>query len=90
MMTPSKLRARIGNNFPPAATRWSQATDEVRDMARCAREVLQLGDEHAIDFSNLRTPSSWNTVGINGIISFYERMDQQQRDLFLKQVGAWL
>lgn len=73
------LRAQLKALYPTNATCWSQATDEVRDACRHARELLELPEDEAIDFRVLNSPFAWNTVGINGIISFYKRMDDAQK-----------
>jgi hypothetical protein len=54
-MSPSELRIKLSNNFPSDATCWSDATDEVRDMARAARLALRLNADRVIDFTMLRT-----------------------------------
>lgn len=86
ILTPEELRDAISEQFPPNATCWSQATDEVRDMARYARDgILGLDEFHAIDFRLLRSPAEWNTNGINGIIKFYEMMDDSQKQSFIER-----
>lgn len=77
--TPAVLRELLEDLYPPDATCWSQATQEVRDACRGARGILDLDDEHAVNFYALRTPSDYNTQGINGIIRFYEQMTETQR-----------
>ena len=45
--------------FPTNATSWSQATDEVYDLARTSREFLDEYDDvkvEAVDFATLGTP----------------------------------
>jgi hypothetical protein len=77
------LRAQLKVLYPTNATCWSQATDEVRDLCRHARELLDLPEEDAIDFRVLNSPFAWNTIGINGIISFYKRMNDEQKLYFV-------
>lgn len=60
--------------FPDNATKWSQATDEVRDFARWSKEYINEFDldllqeeveagkgRQPLDFTKLDTPSKWNT-----------------------------
>lgn len=88
MLTPSQVRAAIAAQFPPDATCWSRATDEVRDMARWARETLNLGEEYAANFRAFTTPSQWNRAGTDAIVRFYERMSEAQRVKFVNRVNA--
>ena len=82
-MTATELAAILKKAYPANATGWNQATDEVRDMSRYAREELELGEDSALDFRRLRTPSDWNREGVASIVSFYERMTPRQREGFL-------
>ena len=46
--------------FPTDATSWTQATDEVYDLARTSREFLDEYDDvkvEAMDFATLDTPA---------------------------------
>lgn len=88
MLTPTQVRAAIAAQFPPDANCWSRATDEVRDMARWARETLGLGEEHAANFRAFSTPAQWNRVGTDVIVRFYETMTDAQRSKFVNQVNA--
>lgn len=83
ILTPEELRSAISNKFPTNATCWSQATDEIRDMAREARGLLRLDEFHAVDFRLLRSPAAWNTEGIDGIIKFYGMMDDELKQYFI-------
>jgi hypothetical protein len=84
-LTPEALREKLEDLYPPNATDWSQATGEVRDLCRGARVALDLDDDHAVNFYALRTPSAYNTEGINGIIRFYEQMSEAQRVGYVRQ-----
>lgn len=86
--TPEQLRQKLEAKFPPNATCWSKATDEVRDLCRYARYTLDLPEEEAVDFRPLLTPSQWNTVGINGIITFYERMHDGHRAIYTERYSS--
>lgn len=84
--TPEQLRAALEAAYPPTATCWSQATDEVRDMSRCARTMLGLPENSAIRFREIETPAEWNTKGINSIVGWYARMQPEMRATFLKRI----
>jgi hypothetical protein len=86
--TPEELRAALEKQFPMSAQSWHHATDEVRDLARYARKTLGLGESHAVNFQLCDTPAKWNTRGINGIIKFYTRMTQEQRDKYIRDHGC--
>lgn len=87
-MQPRELRAELERNFPPDATCWSEATDEVRDLSRYARQARYQIPGAALDFRQLNTPSDWNTKGINNIITHYEAMTEAQRTSFMEQALA--
>lgn len=78
-MTPAVLACRLEENFPPTAQCWSQATDEVRDMARYCREALGLSELHAVDFGACTTPAQWNIFGNAAIVRHYTKMTESQR-----------
>lgn len=85
--TPAQLRAALEAAYPPDATCWSQATDEVRDMSRGAREMLGIPDCEATDFYELETPSAWNTVGVNSTIDYYVLMAAEQRATYPQSIA---
>ena len=71
--------------FPPNATSWSQATDEVYDLARTSREFLYEYDDvkvEAVDATTLRTPAEWNTVCREVILRNYDLMRPHTQLLF--------
>ena len=84
ILTSEELRAKLEALYPIDATCWSKATGEVRDLCRYARYALDLEEEHAVDFRRLMTPSTWNLVGIDGIINFYDLMTGQQKIEYIK------
>ncbi len=69
---PAKINSFL-NKFPDDATSWKQATDEVRDISRVARETyneetLNVSHEDkkamkSLNFNSFTTPSKWNTEG---------------------------
>ena len=67
---------RFLEKFPKNATNWSQATDEVRDMARTVRELLEEYEGvivAPVDFRAVKTPAEWNTEGREFILTDYDR-----------------
>ena len=78
--------------FPTDATSWVQATDEVRDLARASREMLDEYDDikvEAVDFTVTRTPAEWNTLGRESILRNYDMMRPRTQQLFYEQFENW-
>ena len=75
--------------FPTNATSWSQATDEVYDLARTSREFLDEYDDvkvEAVDATTLRTPAEWNTVCREVILRNYDLMRPHTQLLFFEYI----
>ena len=71
--------------FPTDATSWSQATDEVYDLARISREFLDEYDDvkvEAVDFAILDTPAKWNSICREAIWRNYDLMRPHTQLLF--------
>ena len=78
--------------FPTDATSWVQATDEVRDLVRASREMLDEYDDiqvEAVDFTATRTPSEWNTLGRKAILRNYDMMRPRTQILFYERFEDW-
>ena len=78
--------------FPTDATSWVQATDEVRDLARASREMLDEYDDiqvEAVDFTATRTPAEWNTLGRESIMRNYDMMRPRTQMLFFERFEDW-
>ena len=78
--------------FPTDATSWVQATDEVRDLARASREMLDEYDDitvEAVDFTAIRTPAEWNTLGREAILRNYDMMRPRTQMLFFERFEDW-
>lgn len=88
-LTPERLATILHRQFPIDTVCWSVATDEVRDLSRHARECLNLGEEHAVDFRLLTTPSQWNSKGLEAIIRWYTLMDEDTRGMFINNHYEW-
>ena len=78
--------------FPTDATSWSQATDEIRDLSRASREMLNEYDDiqvEAVDFTTTRTPAEWNTLGREAIMRNYDMMRPRTQILFYERFEDW-
>jgi hypothetical protein len=84
ILTPEQLREIIESIYPRFPEHWGQATDEIRDMCRNARESLGLDDSHAVNFREFKTPTMWNQLGTDGIIKFYNQMTDDQKVNFVE------
>jgi len=92
------------SQFPDNATCWSQATDEVRDMAREARQIyndldlnvtedecLDLGKGlQPLDFRSFNKPSEWNTQSKKFILDTFDKMSGQAKASFFGSFSHWL
>ena len=78
--------------FPTNATSWREATDEVRELARASREMLNEYDDikvEAVDFTAIRTPAEWNTLGREAILRNYDMMRPRTQLLFYERFEDW-
>ena len=78
--------------FPTNATSWREATDEVRDLARASREMLDEYDDikvEAVDFTTIRTPAEWNTRAREAILRNYDMMRPRTQILFYERFEDW-
>lgn len=78
--------------FPTNATSWREATDEVRELARASREMLDEYDDikvEAVDFTAIRTPTEWNTLGREAILRNYDMMRPRTQILFYERFEDW-
>ena len=78
--------------FPTDATSWVQATDEVRDLARASREMLDEYDDinvEAVDFTATKTPAEWNTKAREAILRNYNMMRPRTQLLFFERFEDW-
>ncbi len=68
--------------FPDDAKSWAKATDEVRDIARTAKEYyneLESKNIQPCDFRSMKTPSEWNTKGKKYIFKVYDKMNAKTK-----------
>ncbi|MBR6813741.1 MAG: hypothetical protein IKM50_04275 [Tidjanibacter sp.] len=83
---------RFLDKFPTNATSWREATDEVRDLARASREMLDEYDDikvEAVDFTAIRTPAEWNILGREAIMRNYDLMSPRTQLLFFERFEDW-
>lgn len=97
-----KLVTKFLKRFPTDADSWANATDEVRDLARSAREIYAEfdlnvdpeGDDNrllkAVDFRKIKTPSEWNTKGREFIMKALGLMSDQALNAFVRYNGHML
>ena len=90
-----KLENFLGQ-FPDDATKWNQATDEIRDMAYRIRsaynehtlDVVE-GDEgyiESLNFRSFRTPAQWNQGAKKQIRNLWTRMNDWSRTCALNDL----
>ena len=91
------------DKFPNNTQSWAETTDEVRDMAREAREfhteldLDMLHDEwetnpkapQPLDFRKLKSPSDWNTEGKAYILNMWDKMGDRAKDEFFDSFKEW-
>lgn len=78
--------------FPKEAICWSQATDEIRDLARESREYLEEYEGvlvERVDFRIIKTPSEWNTKGRDYILANFDRMNDRTKKAFYERWEEW-
>lgn len=78
--------------FPKDAACWSQATDEVRDMARKVRELLEEYEGvivESVDFRAVKTPAEWNAEGREFILTNFDRMTDRTKERFYDYFREW-
>lgn len=89
--------------FPDNASNWTQATDEIRDLARTAKEyyneidldLTQTEVEEGqglqpLDFRAIKTPAEWNSKGKAYILSTFDLMSERTKIQFMERFNAWL
>ena len=83
---------RFLDKFPTNATSWREATDEVRDLARASRDMLDEYDDikvDAVDFTAAKTPAEWNTKAREAILRNYNMMRPRTQLLFFERFEDW-
>jgi len=79
------------DQFPKDATTWKLATDEVRDISRMSRRYLsdmQNIEVPAVDFTEIKTPSEWNTKSKESIVANIGKMNDTTRKEFYRDVKS--
>lgn len=78
--------------FPMDATSWRHATDEVRDLARASREMLDEYDDVQVDsiyFPDIKDPAEWNTRAREAVMRNYDLMSPRTQLLFFERFEDW-
>lgn len=89
------MRAKIEHfleRFPNETTKWSEATDEIRDLARTSRKYLEDYDGviiEPLDFRSYEKPSEWNTNGRDYILANFDRMSDRAKKAFYERFEEW-
>lgn len=84
--------AKFLERFPSNTTSWADATDEVREMARMAREFLEEFEGvivEPVDFRAIKTPAEWNVKGRAFILACYDRMKEETRKNYDEWFVSW-
>lgn len=80
------------DKFPTNATSWREATDEIRDLARASREMLDEYDDVQVDsicFREINDPAEWNTEARAAILRNYDLMHPRTQVLFYERFEDW-
>ena len=83
---------RFLDKFPTNATSWREATDEVRDLARASREMLDEYDDVQVDsiyFPDIKDPAEWNTRAREAVMRNYDLMSPRTQLLFFERFEDW-
>lgn len=83
---------RFLDKFPTNATSWREATDEVRDLARASREMLDEYDDVQVDsiyFPDIKDPAEWNTRAREAVMRNYDMMSPRTQLLFFERFEDW-
>ena len=83
---------RFLEQFPTDATSWREATDEVRDLARASREMLDEYDDVQVDsiyFPDIKDPAEWNTRAREAVMRNYDMMSPRTQLLFFERFEDW-
>ena len=83
---------RFLDKFPTNATSWREATDEVRDLARASREMLDEYDDVQVDsiyFPDIKDPVEWNTRAREAVMRNYDMMSPRTQLLFFERFEDW-
>ena len=81
--------------FPRNATSWRDATDEIRDLAKTARELVYEQNESYFEPVNFReigkngTPAQWNTEGRAFIVKMVNKMNERTLRYFYDHYAEW-
>lgn len=80
------------DKFPTNATSWREAADEIRDLASASRQMVEEYDDikvEAVDFTAIKTPAEWNTLGRESILRNYDLMRPRTQLLFYECFEHW-
>ena len=87
---------KLFKSFPIDAASWKNATDEVRDISKLARETynefqqVDGNDEviQSLNFRSFKTPSDWNSKSQDFIVMCWNKMNAETKREFLRQAKS--
>lgn len=80
------------SSFPDNATDWNQATDEIRDICKYAREFYNEyqgeidGYVQPLNYKSITDPSDWNTLSKLYLEEIYSKMNQETKEQYISFV----
>lgn len=77
------------DKYPDDANSWSEATDEMKDLARIARETYNETSSNTIEplnFRSFRYPSEWNSESKKFVRETYQKMSKEGKESFMREV----
>jgi hypothetical protein len=92
MTTSETILTTFLKDFPVNATSWSQATDEIRDLAYRVRsayneyaiDALESDNDpryvHSLPFKSFSKPSQWNMEAIKQIVPLWHKLPTHVQD----------
>lgn len=78
--------------FPRNAKNWADATDEVKEIARLARETYEEIDGvkiQPIPWKSLSSPSEWNSKYQDYTFKVYSKMSEAAKTEFVRQAKQY-
>lgn len=83
------------NRFPVDADCWSQAGDEIRELARTVRECYNdfalesnRSTVDAVDFFSITSPAEWNMKARHFILRYWHHLPDRDKELINKQIKS--
>jgi hypothetical protein len=84
-----KVFVKLFNKFPRDTKTWSNATDEMPDIAKMARLHLEDIDGikmPSLNLSSADTPALWNSMAQSYIVTIYNKMSTESKQMFIQDL----